>query len=149
MLLVPFHNVYWKSWIDFLLCKWLLHTYNTFQNYIKIKIYIFNYFSKKTLQAVILLFPNCPIFEKVWYNPLCFIVPEYNPRGSGGARYSLLSVWFSLFCSVCLSVVVVSFDLIRKLRMYALGICHSILIHMYENKQTYIDSHLPKWVITN
>ena len=99
-------------------------------NYIKIKHYIFNLYSNRTLQAVILPFSNYPILKEkeVWCDPLCFII--------------VISLSLSLSG-------VVNFSLKCKLRTYALHIFHTILIWTYVHQQTYIDSHLPKQVITN
>ena len=73
--------------------------------------------------------------KKVWYNPLCFM-----PSVSS-------SVSFCLCLSLFLSILLLYISCIHT---YALRIFHSsILIHMYVLKQTYIDLHLPKQVITN
>jgi hypothetical protein len=93
------------------------------------KHYIFNLYSNRTLQAVILLFPSCPLKKKkgVVQSPVLYC----------------LSVCLSIYLFVCLSVIV-KVALKRELCAYALHIVHSILSHMYVNKQMYIDLHLPK-----
>ena len=89
--------------------------------------YIFLIFFKKNFASCDLDFSKLPHLKNYRYDPLCFIVVSL---------------------SLCLSGVV-NFALERKLRTYALRIFHSILIRTYMHKQTYVDSHLPKRVITN
>jgi hypothetical protein len=102
-------------------------------------------YQNKTLKTIFLIFTKIEYYElwscvsqtatfkrkKVWYDPMCFIV---------------------VCLSVCLSVspsVIIKFALVHKLHMHALCIFHSILIRTYVLKQTYIDLHLPKGVLTN
>ena len=88
--------------------------------------YMFLILFKKNFASCDLDFSKLPhLKKKVRYDPLCFIV------------------------SLSLSLSgVVNFALERKLRTYVLRIFHSILIRTYEHKRTYVDSHLPKRVIT-
>jgi hypothetical protein len=95
-------------------------------------LYIFNFF-KKIFASCDLDFSKLPHFKKRCGTIRCTLL-------------SSLSVCLSL--SLCLSGVV-NFALVRKLRTYALRTFHSILIRTYVHKQTYVDSHLPKRVITN
>ena len=92
---------------------------------IKQKNYIFIFCFQIELWKLWSCFFQAAPLKKVWYNPRHFIIiiPEYNPRGSGGARNSRSSLSLS---------VVINFALVRKLRTYTLHIFHSsILICTY------------------
>ena len=86
---------------------------NLFKTTSKLKNIIFNFYSNRPLQAVILLFPNCPLSKK---------------KGM---------VWCpALYCClfVCLSWFSINFAVKHKLCTYVLCIFHSIIIRTYINK---------------
>jgi hypothetical protein len=117
---------------------------------------LFKTISKLNIKTVFL---NCTETElyKLWccfFQAAPFKWKKYGTIPCALLSSVSLSVSLSLSLSVCLSVSVsggvVSFALVCKLHTYALHICHSsILIHTNVHEQTYIESHLPKQVITN
>ena len=129
------------------LCYWCLFKMHTekakliscFVNDYCIPTTLFKTISNLKIKTIFLFFTQTGLC-KLWS---CFFQIALFKRKKGTVRSPVLYCRLSL----CLSGVV-NFALERKLRTYTLRIFHSILIRTYEHKPTYVDSHLPKRVIT-